>query len=186
MGRPAKSYLTLVDEGKSHRTKEELEQRKKAEEALATGIKFKEKLAVKNDPVAHKEFQRVKKLFEILSKNDGLHENIINRYCQIYSECIDFEEKRETFYKSINEMEKVWAVEQDLPKGERSMTALDYLKLRSSLQGQVVSLDKQIMQKRKMMLDIEKESLMTIASALRSIPKRPEEEDDPNAGMFGD
>jgi hypothetical protein len=37
-------------------------------------------------------------------------------------------------------------------------------------------LDAKLMQKRKMMLDIEKENIMTIASALRSIPKKPPEE----------
>ena len=35
-------------------------------------------------------------------------------------------------------------------------------------------LDKQLQPKRKMLLDIEKENIMTIASALRVIPKKPE------------
>ena len=36
----------------------------------------------------------------------------------------------------------------------------------------MLSIDKQIVSKRKMLLDIEKENVMTIASALRSIPKK--------------
>ena len=53
------------------------------------------------------------------------------------------------------------------------------------LHKQVIDLDKQIMQKRRMLLDIEKENLMTIAAALRVIPKGKKEEVDPNADLFG-
>ena len=42
------------------------------------------------------------------------------------------------------------------------------------MQRNLVSMDKQIQTKRKMLLDMEKENVMTIASALRSIPKKPE------------
>jgi hypothetical protein len=35
--------------------------------------------------------------------------------------------------------------------------------------------DREIMAKRKMMFDIEKENIMTIQSAMRSVPKKPEE-----------
>jgi len=74
MGRAPKPVVILSEEKKSHRTKAELDQRKKAEEALLTKIEFKEKRAVKNNPVAHKEFLRVKKLFIAIGKNDGLYE----------------------------------------------------------------------------------------------------------------
>ena len=37
---------------------------------------------------------------------------------------------------------------------------------------QLISYDKQIQAKRKMLFDIEKENIMTIASSLRSIPKK--------------
>ena len=46
------------------------------------------------------------------------------------------------------------------------------------MQKNIVSLDKQIQAKRKMLLDIEKENVMTIASALRSIPKKEDKEAD--------
>jgi hypothetical protein len=39
-----------------------------------------------------------------------------------------------------------------------------------------MKLDKKLMEKRRAMLDLEKENIMTIASALRSIPKKPPEE----------
>jgi hypothetical protein len=43
----------------------------------------------------------------------------------------------------------------------------------------MIALDKQIQTKRKMLLDIEKENIMTIAAALRSIPKKTDEKENP-------
>lgn len=168
-GRPPKPFVVLTSEKKSHRTKAELETRKKAEEALVTGIKLKEWPEVKTNEIAHKEFKRVKKLLEKIGKNDGLHESVINRYALLRSECLEFEEKRERFYRSLEELEA--------GKAAGEVDWLDYLKLKASYQGQIISCDKQIMAKRKMMLDIEKENLMTIAAALRSIPKKPDKAD---------
>jgi hypothetical protein len=52
------------------------------------------------------------------------------------------------------------------------------------MQKNIVGLDKQIMSKRNMMLAIEKENLMTIASALRSIPKKVEKKKASGIGKF--
>lgn len=59
---------------------------------------------------------------------------------------------------------------------ERSdeMEFTDFLEMQDKLAKQLISYDKQIQTKRKMLFDIEKENVMTIASALRSIPKTPE------------
>jgi phage terminase small subunit len=73
-------------EGKSHRTKAELDYRERAEKSLYTGIDFKESSAVKSDPIAHKEFLRLKKLYKEIQYVDGLDEQIINRYCLMVSE----------------------------------------------------------------------------------------------------
>lgn len=43
----------------------------------------------------------------------------------------------------------------------------------------LIALDKQIQAKRKMLLDIEKENIMTIASSLRSVPKKTEKKRNP-------
>ena len=42
----------------------------------------------------------------------------------------------------------------------------------------MLSIDKQVQAKRKMLLDIEKENVMTIASALRCIPKKEDKDAD--------
>ena len=81
MPTPPKPHIVLLNEGKSHRTKAELEQRKKEEEALVTGEKLKERKETRQSPVAHKEFRRIIKLLEKIQKNDALYEPIINRYC---------------------------------------------------------------------------------------------------------
>ena len=50
----------------------------------------------------------------------------------------------------------------------------DYIKMQMELSKQIISYDRQIQAKRKMLFDIEKENIMTIASSLRSIPKKTE------------
>jgi len=85
-GRGSKPVQLLKLEGKSHRTKAELEHREKSEKSLYTGIDFKESTAVKSDTVAHKEFLRLKKLYNNIQYVDGLDEQIINRYCLMVSE----------------------------------------------------------------------------------------------------
>ena len=62
---------------------------------------------------------------------------------------------------------------------EEEMTVKEYYNLELGMQKNLVSLDKQVQAKRKMLLDIEKENIMTIASALRSVPKKTEKKDNP-------
>lgn len=151
-------------EGKSHRTKRELRQRKQAEENLLTGKRLKEAKEIRENELAHKEFLRLKKLLKEIGKDDDLYSGVINRYCMISAECEEFEEKREGIYKRQKELEKHY--------GE--MEFADYLKLQNDLSKMLLSYDRQIQAKRKMLFDIEKENVMTIASALRSIPKKAE------------
>lgn len=86
-GRPSKPVQLIKLEGnKDRRTKAELEFREKAEKALYTGTTFKESPAVKADPIAHKEFLRLKKLYKNIQYVDGLDEQMINRYCLLISQ----------------------------------------------------------------------------------------------------
>ena len=52
-----KSADIIRMEGKSHRTKKELRQREQAEKALLTGIPLKERQEVKDNEIAHKEWE---------------------------------------------------------------------------------------------------------------------------------
>ena len=164
MPTPTKPVNIIEMEGKSHRTKKEIRQRKQAEESLLTGKKIKESEEVKNNEVAHKEFLRVKNLLEAIEKNDDLYGKIINRYCILLAECTEFEEKREKLYDRSMELEEHFD-DFEYP---------DYIKMQMELSKQIISYDRQIQAKRKMLFDIEKENIMTIASSLRSIPKKTE------------
>ena len=170
MARPSKP-IQLV---KGHRTKAEKQVREKAEKDLLSGSSFKEWDDVKNNSIAHKEFLRVKKMFKAIKKDDALHESIINRYCLLHSECKEFEQMKLELYERLKEL-----INQD-------MEFLEKVQIQTSLQDKIMQCDKKVMDKRKMMLDIEKENIMTIASVLRSIPKKVEEEsvNDPMAAFL--
>jgi phage terminase small subunit len=194
MARPSKPTNVISFEGKSHRTNAEMECRREAETALTTGVHMEMWPEVKRDARASREFRRVCDLLKTIGKDDALHESVVNRYCLLRAECVQFEEKRETFYRGIKQMEKEYKeqvpeIDDETGKVVYPLPASQYYKLLHNMQGNIVNLDKQIMAKRKMMLDIEKENIMTIASVLRSIPKKPtkEDEQDPmqKAG-FGD
>ncbi|MEL7609503.1 MAG: hypothetical protein AAGU74_08340 [Bacillota bacterium] len=168
-GRPSKPTDLLLLEGKSHRTKAEIETRKEAEKALVTGKHMRIWPEVKANAEARKEFNRVRALLAAIDKDDALHESTINRYALLKAECTEFEEKREAFYSNMRQMEEEHAA------NPRDFSAATYYDTLSRMQGSIISLDKQIMKKRQMLLAIEKENIMTIASVMRAIPKKPEE-----------
>lgn len=161
---------------KGHRTKAEKEARKKAEEALLTGTSLKEWPEVKANKAAHKEFKRLRKLLKAIDKDDGLHESIINRYCLLHAECKQLEEMKERCNEELEEIFNAYH------RGELDLIV--YLDTKERIHGRYIKYDKKIMDKRKMMLDIEKENIMTIASALRSIPKKPQKQEDSPMAAF--
>ena len=168
MPTPAKPFKVLTIENKSHRTKAELKMREEGEKALSTEIELKERKEVKQNKVAHKEFKRIEKLLKNIDKNDAIYEAVINRYCLLQAECLDFEEKREKFYNDMSNLEDEY--------NQDEMSLSEYYSLINDIQKNIVNLDKQIQSKRKMLLDIEKENVMTIASALRCIPKKEDKD----------
>ena len=181
MGRPPKSVKILEMEGKSHRTKAELEYRKAGEKALLSGVAIKEKSYVKQNPIAHKEFLRIKKLLIAIEKNDALQENIINRYCMIYAECRAMEEQLEVSLATLGRYD----MESEKLIDDGTMSFVEYLQLRTEMQKQITTINRQIHTKREMLLRIEKECLMTTAAAMRVVQKTPPPENDNNGGMFG-
>ncbi len=175
MPTPTKPFTVLTNEKKSHRTKAELDQRKKGEEALSTGTALRERPEVRSNTVAHKEFLRLNKLLKGIEKNDAIYEPVINRYCMLQAECFDFEDKRESFYQDIQEL--TTDKEKLIDSEEISLSA--YYKMKNNMQATIINLDKQVQAKRKMLLDIEKENIMTIAAALRSISKKVDQDENP-------
>lgn len=175
MPTPPKTADIIRLEKKSHRTKKELRQREQGEKALLTGITLKERQEVKDNETAHKEFLRLKKLLQKIDKFDDMYGAVINRYCVLYAETKEFEEKRERFYQQLCEFQDA---KEDFLIDEE-MTPREYYGIEASMQKNLVSLDRQVQSKRKMLSDIEKENIMTIAASLRSVPKKPEKKVNP-------
>ncbi|MCC2864905.1 hypothetical protein LK494_03090 [Anaerovorax odorimutans] len=173
-----KPYLVLEQEKKSHRTKDEIRQRREAEKATITGQKMKEWAEIRENKVAHKEFLRTKKVLEAIDKFDEIFAPVVNRYCLIHAECKDFEEKREQFYRNIQKLEE------DYENDPGCMKQKEYHQLQAQMETVLINCDKQVQAKRKMLLDLEKEMCLTVASALRSIPKKQKKAEDPLGGIL--
>lgn len=175
MPTPPKPFSVLKSEGKSHRTKKELKLREQGERALSTGTVLKARNEVRKNKIANKEFKRINELLGKIQKNDAIYESVINRYCLIYAETIEFEEKKNKLYELVEKLEKQFEESKEyLEKEELAKETRKFTRAISDLMASIVGLDKQLQPKRKMLLDIEKENIMTIASALRVIPKKPE------------
>lgn len=175
MARPSKPAAVIEYEKKSHRTKAELAKRKEEESKLLTGQEIKERKEVKGNKAAHREFLRLRKLLRSIGKDDALYEPVINRYAMLQAECRDFEEKREVFLRNMQDLQE--KREELLEGGDVSLK--EYFRMQNEFARRLVDLDRQVQGKRKMLLEVEKENVMTIASVLRNIPKKIEEGEDP-------
>lgn len=183
MPTPTKPFKVLATEKKSHRTKAELKTREEGEKSLSTDIELKERKEVKQNKIAHKEFKRIIQLLENIDKNDAIYEAVINRYCLLQAECFDLEERREECYNLISKLrEEEKELIEELKDRDDIEGLLDYkleyAKSLAKMMATMLSIDKQVQAKRKMLLDIEKENVMTIASALRCIPKKEDKDAD--------
>ena len=157
-GRPSKPVdLILLEGNKDHRTKAQLEYRKQAEQALYTGFTFKESKKVKDNPVAHATFRRLKKLFAKISFVDGLDEQMINRYCLETAEV----EGLEKLLERMNE---------DVGKCEDEK---DRIKLYDAIKGVLSTLHR----KREMLLKLEDRLFLNPASRVKAVPKQPPREE---------
>lgn len=181
MSRNIKPSDILKMEGKSHRTKEELRIRKEAELAALSGKTMTKFKAVKEDKVASKEFDRVKKMMVSIGKDDSLYETVINRYCEILSECEQLKEQRTILLQTIPEIRQIFKefMECDMDVAEKAILYIEFVKSVAGLQNQVNKIDGVLASKRTMLFNIEKENIFTIASALRSIPKKEVKKEDP-------
>jgi hypothetical protein len=150
---------------KKHMDKETKEYRAEAEESLLSGECWHEYPEVKNNATAHRFFKRITELYSRIEKNDALTEPIINRYCTIQAECYDFEHKREVFSDNLDAL-----IANDEMEDETKFS------LEAKMQQSIINVDKQLMAKRNMLLNIEKETLMTLKAQLASIPKPEKEE----------
>jgi hypothetical protein len=177
MPTPAKPANVLRFENKAHKSNEELNAREAAENALLTGKRMKVRPEVKADPIAYKEYKRIAGLLKIIQKDDALYEGAVNRLAQLYSEILNAEAQR----AKLDEAMSMLLIEYK----EKRIDYDKYFKLLDTLEKKFTNLDIAIMAKRKMLLDLEKESILTVAAALRTIPKTVKKKiEDPNSDLF--
>jgi hypothetical protein len=155
---------------KGHLTKEQKEVREQAESELLTGFSIKEEEEVKNSEIAHKEFLRIKKLLKAIKKDDDLYGRMINTHCLLLAECYEFEKIKAGLFIDLKDL--------GIEYKDGKLEFIDYINQKDKIQSKILSCDKKIMEKRKMMLDIAKSNIMTIESSLRSIPKKAQKKDD--------
>ena len=158
-GRPSKPTDMILLEGKSHRTKAELNHRKSAEQALYTGENFRESVQVKNNPIAHKEFSRLKKLYAKIAYIDALDQQVINRYCLEIANQIrlaDLAEKLELKIDEIND----------------NMRTSNIVALFKAISG----VEYEIRKSKEFLLKFEDRLFLNPASRIRSVPKTPEKQ----------
>ncbi len=180
MARPSKP-LALVE---GHRTKDEIKTRRDAEKSMLTGAQMKISFSAKDHPAAAKEFRRIKKLLAEIKKDDDLYAQIICTYCLLVEECEQIKDIRNQFVESKYELERDYRDGLTGDPDTDGMKASEYYRLLAKLSGSIIDCDKQLMAKRKMILDISRENIMTVQSALRSIPKKPEEKKPTGMGAF--
>jgi len=168
MARPSKPVAVLLAEGKSHRTAEEIKQRMEAEQELLTGRSLRELPEVASNKIAHAEFLRVSKLLENIKKNDAIYETVINRYCLILAECSEVVERKQKIIKAAEKLEEAFENITD----KCSITQVsDTSKALVALYKQAGECDRLLDMKRKMLFSIEKENIMTVSAAIRTVPK---------------
>lgn len=170
-----------VSAAAGHRTKAEITARTQAEQDMLSGKRAFERDTVKNDPTAHAEYRRVTGLMKAIGKDDALYSAIVNRYCELFAEVQRY---REEIIRRRVLMDKLQRQFDESDPDSEDIVA--FAKAYDSMAGKVDKMDGIIMQKRKMMLDIEKENGMTVAAALRAVPKNnAKKEENPLAAILG-
>ncbi len=198
-GRPSKPVRVLVSEGRSHRTKAELEQRAAAENSLLSGKKITERPRVRKDAAAHSEFRRVVGLMRAIGKDDALYSEQVNRYSELYSEGEFYKSLVESMRGELSELNtlsrEVTAAAQQISDISEELdedsagelcksvsmvleTLADLIDKRALIMRQIDNADTKIKQKREAMLAIERENCMTVSAALRTIPKDVHKDDE--------
>lgn len=179
MARPSKSRKVIEMEGRSHRTKKELALRGRMEAETMTGVSLREEKRTAENPVAHKEFVRVRKLLKLIEKNDELYAAEINLYCQLKAEIEEEFAERERLHQRLERVDEMAA------RAEGFVEMRECTALAIELKKQIAGCDRSIKERRAMRLDIENKNLMNIASSLRSIPKTPEKKSNPLKEALG-
>ena len=187
MSRPSKPVSVIQMEKKAHRTKKELATRRQAENSTLTGEAISKFPEVRENRKASIEWERVTEILESIGKNDKMYETVINRYCLMLAECRELEELKKTVSKNIKGMDKQFKenILSQASTEEKATIAIEFADKLCKLSATLIQYDKEIEKKRSMLLSIEKETGMTMAAALRMIPKQQEQAKNPLLEVLG-
>lgn len=164
MPRPAKSVdLILLEGNKSHLCKSEIERRRKAEKSLASGEAFHESPQVKTNKIAHREFIRLKRLYQDIPYIDALDEGIINRYCLEVANAHDLRALIESLSMSL-----------------QSATDSDE---RLSITDRLMSATRNLNRCSDMLLKLEDRLLLNPTARVKSVPMKQEPAKEEPAGI---
>lgn len=181
MARPSKPVSVIESEGKSHRTKAELKARAEAENSVLSGEPLSERQEVKKNKIAHKEFLRISKLMASIEKSDALYSSGINTYCMLYAEIRELQGDLSEISLLAEETKETFRSIEDITPDQ----LITFTRQINKLLSQKTALMSAIDRKRNMMLAIDKENVMTISAALRTIPKTPQKQTNPIADLLG-
>ena len=187
MARPSKPVSVIQMEDKAHRTKKELASRKRAEDGMQSGEQIQKFPEVRENRKASMEWDRVVSLLDKIGKNDRMYETVINRYCLMLAECRDMEKTKKTVEKNIKDMTTLFKknILAEMDAEKKAELSIEFARTMVGLSNTLIKYDKEIEKKRAMLLAIEKESGMTMAAMLRSIPKEPEKTTNPLLEALG-
>ncbi|HML49221.1 MAG TPA: hypothetical protein PKE04_20980, partial [Clostridia bacterium] len=143
--------------------------REKGEKALLTGEKMREHPSARANPSAHKHFLRLHNLLEKINHADALYENVVNRYCLTLAEI----ERTEAERTELDNEQGLLIIKLN----DGKLEADDYFDHLHRLLDKKLRMDITVDRKRSMLLAIEKEMAMTVAAALRCVPRKDSEDD---------
>jgi phage terminase small subunit len=143
--------LSLVQ---GHRTIAEKQVRAKAEKSLYTGEQFFEVASVKADPLAHKEFVRLKRLYSKIAFIDALDQQLINRYCLELSNL-------EKLQKNLIELQYI-------------ADETDQMDVKIAILDRITRISQIMMKSKELILKYEDRLFLNPASRVKSVPKTPE------------
>ena len=127
------------------------------------------------------EWDRITEILDRIDKNDRTYETVINRYCLMLAECRDMEKLKKTIEKSIKDLIKAFKeqVLAEVSPMDKAELLINFTEQMYKMSATLIKYDREVEKKRAMLLAIEKESGMTLAAMLRTIPKEPEKAANP-------
>lgn len=146
-----------------HMSKRAKTERATAEKSLLTGENFTESAQVKSDPVAHREYMRLKRLYEKIDFVDALDKDIINDYCM---ERANLEQLTNILIQMRNKCEET-----------------DDLDQKMTVFGELQKVSVEIRKCREVLLKMQDRLFLNPAGRLRAIPKKPAEPEQAPSGV---